>query len=72
MLDQSYIPQIIPDYNKHMGGVDLFDQMASFCAVLRRVYSWPIVFMYNILVIVATSSLILYTVIHQKIDRKDI
>lgn len=63
------MPHIIPDYNKHMGGVNLFDQMTRFYAVL----SWPIAFMYNFLELetAAMNSLILYRAIHQKFDRKD-
>jgi hypothetical protein len=62
-------PSIVPDYNKHMGGVDLFDQMTSFYAVLRRVYCWPIVFLYNFLETAATNSFIIYKTIHAKHDR---
>jgi hypothetical protein len=52
-----------------MGGVELFDQMTSFSAVVRRVYCWPIVFLYNFLETAATNSFILYKQINKLQNR---
>ena len=53
-------PLIIPDYKKYMGCVGKFDQMTSFYAVLRRVYCWPIVFLYNCIETTATNTFHIY------------
>lgn len=53
-------PTVVPDYNLHMGGVDLFDQMASTYAILRKSYCWPTVFLYNFIETAALNSYHLY------------
>lgn len=55
-------PAVILDYNRYMGGVDLFDQMGSVYAILRKTFCWPIVFFYNFLETAVHNSYLLYKV----------
>lgn len=55
-------PAVVPDYNQHMGGVDLFDQMGSVYSILRKTYCWPIVFLYNFLETAVLNSYQLYKI----------
>lgn len=53
-------PQMIIDYNKTKGGVDVFDQMVSVYSCSRQTNRWPMVVFYNLLDVAALASTIIY------------
>ncbi|KAK4315417.1 hypothetical protein Pmani_013334 [Petrolisthes manimaculis] len=53
-------PLMVEDYNRHMGGVDHYDQMVQYYPLLRRTYKWTRKFMFYLIQMVIFNSFALY------------
>lgn len=62
-------PNMIIDYNRTKGGVDVFDQMVSIYSCSRQTRRWPMVVFYNLLDVAALATIIIYR--HSNPPRKN-
>ena len=47
--DEARKPEMILDYNKQKGGVDMFDKNVEEFSCRRKTVRWPLLFFYNLL-----------------------
>lgn len=66
VIENVKIPYSISQYNKFMGGVDLFDQKAENYGILLRSHRWYVKIFFHLLEISLINSYIIYTKVCEK------
>ena len=57
-------PEIILDYNRTKGGVDIMDQMVSTYTCKRQTKRWPMTFFFNIIDVAVLNAFTVFTKEH--------
>lgn len=66
--DKTTLPMVVNEYNKFMGGVDLYDQLISYYPLKRKTKNWRQRFTCYIIQLLVHNSYVLYN--DSKIDKK--
>jgi len=64
-------PQIVAQYNRHMGYVDISDQMANSYSMCRRTFKWTTKLFFHLLDLTVLNSWILLSSCRAKCTHKD-